>query len=318
MTTIIGPGSLGILFAVKFWTRHYPVNLLDYKVERVKSISEKGISLIEKGRELKAFPRISTDPLEFGPQRYVLIFVKAYQTRDILEKLNALCNGDTLVVSLQNGLGIGEILAQVVPEKNIVLGTTVHGANRLAERRVLHAGTGPTIIGSYKVADNIDERLAAFSSLLSQAGFDCRVVRDIYPALWKKLLVNIGINPVTALTGIKNGAILRLPEITRIQEIVVREAYDIIRASGIDIGMDMDSLLDFVRGVCLKTSDNVSSMLQDRIKRGQTEIDFISGIILKKAKEIGTAAPANELLTRLVHFYSDIGWETDTDKNVKL
>lgn len=310
MITIIGPGALGTLFAAKLWTKNKQINLLDYKIERASSLSTYGIRLVADNAELIAFPQVTVDPTKLGKQEFVLVLVKAHQTKYILNPLKKLCSKDTLVISLQNGIGVGDILKSVVSSRNIVLGTTTHGANIGPDGIVKHAGTGITIIGKYEMSNAVDNRLNIFARILSDAGFETLVVEDIYPYLWKKLLVNVGINPLTAICGLKNGMLLDKREIKRIQEMAVREAYSILEAAGIDIGMTVEEVLEFVKEICIKTSDNISSMLQDRIKGVETEINFINGAILKEARMLGMAAPVNEILTNLVVFYSKTGWKS--------
>ncbi len=306
---LIGPGALGILFAVKLFRAGHNIFLLDYKDERAAHLNSSGLRVLEKDGQLSARPRVTVLPETIQPPpEFVLVLVKAYQTESILPALGKLISDKTLVASLQNGIGAGEILEKVVPAQNLCLGTTTHGANLVSENTVRHAGSGPTVIGPYSAGD-IPDKIHELSRAFNEASLETTVTRDIYPELWKKLLVNIGINPLTALTGLRNGQILDHPEILQIQEMAVREAFEILRLAGIDLHMDLDTCLETVRTVCKKTSKNRSSMLQDRMNRRQTEIEFITGAILKIAGRLGMQAPVNEVLTNLVMFNSAERWD---------
>jgi len=307
--TIIGPGALGILFGVKLSKSGHSVSILDYRPERSEILNKKGLALRKEEQQITARPLVTTDPLSVEPPDYILVLVKAYQTKNILSSLAVIYMDKALVISLQNGIGAGDIIAETVPPENICLGTTTHGANKISDNIAVHAGTGPTIIGPFLPCTKPSARIAAFSEILNKAGFSTDTVRDIYPHLWRKLIINIGINPLTALTGLRNGMLLEHPEIRKIQKIAVQEAYNILKASGIDLEMDLDSCMELVRTVCQKTRDNISSMLQDRINHSETEIDFITGAIIKKAEKIGLSAPANRILNSLVKFNSDVRWQ---------
>ncbi len=308
--TIIGPGALGLLFAVKLARCGHGISILDYREKRAERLNRSGLKLEEEEEKLTERPLVTISPEELYPKPgYVMVLVKAYQTESILGPLEKIISEKTLVVSLQNGIGAGEILEKAVPAQNICLGTTTHGANLKSENTVRHAGTGPTVIGPFVPGTSVPENILSFAGILQEAGFETQTTGDIYPYLWRKLLVNIGINPLTALTGLKNGQLLEDASIRRIQEMAVSEAFEIIRLGGIDPGMDMDSCLEMVRNVCRKTAENRSSMLQDRINRRETEIEFITGAVLKKAREMGMQAPVNEVLTNLITHASRTNWE---------
>lgn len=306
--TVIGPGALGILFAVKLFKAGVTVSLLDYRRERAGYLNRAGLRLIEKEKEICARPPVTVRPEDLESPEYVLVLVKAYQTEGILETLKRLCSEKTLLISLQNGIGAGEMLAQAVPSKNIFLGTTTHGANKCSVGVARHAGAGSTVIGPYRSTSGVPERIYDFSEILRQAGFVTRAVRDIYPYLWRKVLVNVGINPLTALTGLRNGDLMNFSQTLRLQEMAVKEAFKTIEASGIDIEMDLEECLSLVKTVCAETRDNISSMLQDRLNGSETEIDFITGSVLKRAGQLGIDAPVNEILTHLISFNSRTKW----------
>jgi len=308
--TIIGPGAMGILFATKIWQGFPHVSLLHHDGVKAYQMTTGGVTLLEeqKGAVLRAFPRVSANAREIGRQDVVIVLVKAFQTEQILKDLEMLCAPDTLVVTLQNGIGAGDILAKVVPAKNLALGVTMHGANKKAETTVVHAGDGETILGMFQRHISPTKRLKGLASLFKKGGFAVSVVEDIYPVLWKKLMVNVGINPLTVLSGLRNGQVLEYPELLAIQEKVVLEAFNVMKAHGIDIGMNFKEALGLVRKVCRDTSRNVSSMLQDRIKRRQTEIEFINGAVVRLAREIGMNVPVNETLCRWVQFFTKRNW----------
>ncbi len=307
MITVIGPGSLGLFFAARLWQKFKDVHVLDYREERARLINEKGITLDEGGEISRAYPLCSTDPLELGRQKYVLILVKAFQTKAILQNLVKLCDSNTLVLTLQNGIGAGDILSGAIPASNLAFGVTMQGANKKDEALVIHAGEGDTVIGKVE-SSSTDARVSDISELFQKAGIRCSVAGDILPFLWKKLIVNVGINPITALCGIRNGALLRDQGIMELQATLVHEAYEVMEGQGVNIGMDEEQILELVRKVCKDTGENISSMLQDRLGKKETEIDFMNGAIVKMGNALGIKTPANMAVSNLVKFFTRAGW----------
>jgi 2-dehydropantoate 2-reductase len=176
-----------------------------------------------------------------------------------------------------------------------VAGTTSHGATLLAPGRIRHAGTGATIIGMW-AGKNLDhaDRIAC---VMTQAGIETEVVQNVQSVIWNKLLINVGINAITALTGIKNGQILDL-EITRnLLQAAVEEAMSVTRAQGIQVDEDT---VEHVFQVAKATGANRSSMGQDVDNKRLTEIDAINGAVVRIAEKLGLKVPVNLTLTALV------------------
>jgi 2-dehydropantoate 2-reductase len=131
----------------------------------------------------------------------------------------------------------------------------------------------------------------------TQAGIESAAVEAIRPVIWDKLLVNIGINAITALTGIKNGQILDLEVTRELSRIAVEEAAAVARARGIEIRKDP---VAHVFEVAAATAANRSSMGQDVDQRRPTEIKAINGFVVREAQSMGITAPVNKALTALV------------------
>lgn len=288
---IVGPGAMGCLFAARLSKAGHPVTLLDYRAGRASHINEYGIRVEGITGEYRAeVPALTGGDL--GQPDVVLICVKANQTRDAARELATRLSRKTHVLTLQNGLGNVEILEEVLMDHNILGGVTAQGATLLGPGHVRHAGRGETVIGPG--GPFVEEIISAFSS----AGFETRSVKDVDSLIWGKLVINVGINALTAITRLRNG---RLPEIegTRvIMEEAVKEAVAVVRAKGIEL--PYPDPLERVIAVCRATAENVASMLQDVINQRPTEVQFINGAIVREAKGFGIPTPANRILTSLI------------------
>ena len=143
-----------------------------------------------------------------------------------------------------------------------------------------------------------DRQLNQVKALLSESGFVTQLVPKIENLIWSKLLINIGINALTALTHLQNGKLIEFPGTLKILEEAVQEGILVGQKKGVEF-IYPDPLTQ-VKKVCRLTSTNVSSMLQDILKKNKTEIDFINGVVMREGLDYGIPVPVNVLLTRLV------------------
>ncbi|MGB9712133.1 MAG: ketopantoate reductase family protein [Dissulfurimicrobium sp.] len=308
--TIIGPGAIGCLIAGYIERLGQPVSILDYKGDRAERLSKTGIEIDAGRTRFKVYPHITADAATLGVQDWVLILVKANQTDKALKEAKPLIGAETIVISLQNGIGQEEAILRAVRPECIALGITAQGATLIKEGCVKHLGTGDTKIGLLKPCDWAKAKVDLFADTLSRAGWSCSVPDDITPYIWRKFLANVGINAITALTGIKNGEILGFADAKKLQELAVAEAWRVAVKKGIKIDLNLHEAISLVRSVCERTSENISSMLQDRIFQRPTEIDYINGAVVKMGLELGVETPINEVLNMLVKINSIKGWET--------
>jgi len=200
---------------------------------------------------------------------------------------------ESQVLTLQNGVGNLEILQDVFGKERVLGGVTAEGATVLGPGRIRHAGEGDTLIGP--AGRDAEEVVSSFR----RAGFKIEAVDRVQDLLWGKLIVNVGINALAAITRVKNG---RLPHIegTRIlMARAVEEAVAVAKAK--DIRLPYPNPLAKVLEVCQATAGNVASMLQDILNKRTTEISFINGAIVREGEAFGIATPVNLTLTTLVH-----------------
>ena len=307
--TIVGPGAMGCLLAATLYKQDCPVSLLDYKPDRAERLKKAGIEVMSSKETWTAFPNVTAEPEFFGPQDWVIMFVKAARTADAVKRIGPLIGPGTMVVTLQNGIGHESALSKIVKPEQIALGVTSQGATLLNEGHIRHAGSGPTTLGLVIRNPEAKDRLISLATLLNDAGWPSQVVEDIYPHIWRKLIVNVGINALTALCGLTNGKLPQHPESLRLQKLAVAEAWTLSLKKGITLGLSLEDAHDMVNSVCKATAENRSSMLQDRIKNRPTEIDYINGAITGMGRELGVATPVNEVLTLLVRLNSRLGWK---------
>lgn len=292
---IVGPGAMGCLHAALLAAAELRVGLLDHRPERAARIAERGITVESEGREVTVPVRCSADARDFHPAGLAIIFVKAYDTEAAVEQALPGLGDDASVLTLQNGLGNHERIATLVPPARVLAGATTTGATLLGEGHVREAGRGLTQIGS---PAGVSHRARAAVNLLLRAGISAEYTGSLDEALWAKAIVNAAINPLTALTGLRNGRLAEEPELRGLLRAVAEEAANVARRDGAFVA---DNIAEAVEGICRATARNRSSMLQDVGARRRTEIDQINGEIARRAEARGVPAPLCRALTALVH-----------------
>ena len=294
---VVGAGAMGSLFGALLAEAGNEVWLYDVWLEHVQTINQAGLRIEWKGNIRTVEIRATTDPQQIGRTELVIIFVKSSRTNLAAETALNLVGSDGCVMTLQNGMGNADVIAEFIEPERILAGTTSHGATLLGPGSIRHAGCGPTTIGTWSQTEDGLLRAGQFAEFFNRAGIKTESVADVRRVVWNKLLINIGINAITALTNIKNGQILDL-EITReLSRIAVEEAISIARAENIQVD---DDAVDRVFKVAEATAINRSSMGQDVDHRRRTEIAAINGFIVREAKRLGLQAPVNFALTALV------------------
>ncbi|MFZ5814781.1 MAG: ketopantoate reductase family protein [Bacillota bacterium] len=287
---VLGAGALGTLFAHGLASRTLAAGTRVMLLAR----SPGPDSITIEGRTPVAVERV-TNPQE--PVDLLIVLVKAYATAGAMRWAAGAVGPQTIVLTLQNGLGNAEVLAAAVGPERVLVGTTAQGATLLEPGLVRNGGHGPTLIAPWLSQGPAAELAPHVSRLLSRAGFPSGVTPDAGVLLWSKLVVNAAINPLTALYGIPNGMLLERQELRRLMEAAAREAGGVAAALG--IGLKEDPAERAV-AVARATAVNRSSMLQDLERGRRTEIEAINGALVERALAIGLSVPVNETLTLLV------------------
>jgi 2-dehydropantoate 2-reductase len=313
----IGAGSIGLLFAGKLAASGADLTLLTRTEKQAHALQSEGLAIHENGKKLlvrvktEVFGRDSESgtPAEEGhsiaasncPDWILLAVKQQHLTDGFLRRLAKLAGAHAKLLCFQNGMGHVEKISAYIPVSRIYLAITTEGARKRSDREVDHTGAGVTRIGP---ARNESEGVFAemeilLEKMLNQAGFQTMLSKHMDEAVWRKLLINAAINPLTALLGVKNGELLRNGHAAQLMRRIAYEGAEVARASGLALAGDGD-LWEQIADVCVRTADNHSSMLQDLMDGRVTEIDWITGAILEQAGKLGVPVPANETVYRLV------------------
>lgn len=294
-TVIVGAGAMGSLFGGLLTLSGEEVWLVDIWKEHIDTICSKGLDIEEKGETRTVAINATSEVTSVGKADLVLIFVKTYHTEKAVSDALVLQKEGTVFLTLQNGLGNEEAICRQVDRKKVLLGVTNQGATLLGPGHIRHAGWGKTFIG--ELDRSLSNRASEIAQLFRKAKIETEISSNVYHLVWEKLLINVGINALAALTGLKNGEILDHPETLRLMEALVSEAVEVARRKGIEVA---GNPVDKVKGVAEATRTNRCSMGQDLDHMRRTEIDAINGAVVREAGRLGIPVPCNQMITDLV------------------
>ncbi len=294
---IVGPGAMGNLFTYLLARNtSAEIRLLDKNAERVKKISEEGLFIEGISGDHHIRPGISVEASEIGSVDLVILCVKGPDTYQACRDAAPLLRADTPLLTLQNGMGNIEEIERALGAGRALGGTTSMGATVLSLNRIRHAGWGETVIG--EADGSRSDRAETILGLFREADLDVSLTDNLQGLLWSKLIINVGINALTALTQVHNGELVRHEGTRAVMKTAVDEA---VRITGkLGVRLLYDNPVDKAAAVCEATSGNVASMLQDVLKEKRTEIGQINGVVVRLGAELGVPTPANEILLHLV------------------
>lgn len=297
---IVGAGAMGCLYGAKLSkVKSNQVFFLDVWQEHIDAINKNGLIMEENGSTIKYQGLVAINNSDsIGLVDLAIIFVKSTLTFDAIEKNKSIFGPDTMAITLQNGLGNIDIISNAIGPKNVLAGTTAHGATMISPGKMRHAGIGNTIIG--ELTGEITDRIRSVELIFNEAGIETTVSENVIGLVWDKLLINVGINALTGITRVENGRLLDYPEIEQLLELAVSEAMKIAESKSIKLSFA--DPVEHTKDVCKATAANKSSMLQDVLKGNKTEIEMINGAIVKEGKSLGIDTPVNLVLTNIIKF----------------
>lgn len=292
---VVGPGAMGCLFAAHL-SKKEEVVLLDKNAQRARIINDKGIKVEGISGNWQAKVKAIADPSKIESVDLIIICVKSYDTKNAARAIKNIAKEDTTVLTLQNGVGNIEIIGELIGYDKVVGGVTSQGATLLGNGHIRHAGRGETVIG--RIDGKIPAQMRDIREAFNKIGLKTRISRDIKGLIWSKLIINVGINALTAITRLKNGKLIEFDGTRQILKDAVTEATKVAKRKRIKL--IYDDPLTKVEAVCEATAGNISSMLQDVLKKKKTEIDFINNVVVRHGQSIGIPVPVNSVLVDLV------------------
>ncbi len=293
---IIGAGAIGGLFGF-YLAEQAELVLVDAWPAHVAAITAHGLRCERDGRHSRRAVTVTLDPSTAFPADVALVLVKARQMAWAISACKRALAPYGVAYTLQNGLGNYELLADALGPARAGQGVTTLGATLLEPGAIRHAGMGPTILGASPALDLAE----ALAELLNTCGLPTTVSEQITSLVWGKLLVNVGINALTALLRVPNGALVTTSSARALLTALVEEAATVAAVAG--VALPYKDPVAHVLAVAEATASNQSSMLQDILRSVPSEVGVINGAIAREGARLGVATPLNAALTALVEAF---------------
>lgn len=293
---VIGAGAMGSIYGGHL-SLHNDVCMVDTNAAVVEHISKEGIILEENGAENLYRPgaTVSTEGMESVD--LIILFVKALFSKAALAGNKALIGENTYVMTLQNGSGHEDILGEFVPQDHIIIGTTEDNGAILGMGKVRHGGVGNTNIGMLvKDAEGI---LPKIKEAFDSCGFNVRIHENIQQLIWNKLFTNVSLSAVTAVLQVKMGYIASNEYAWKMTGALLHEAVQVAHALG--LSADEEELLAEIRHVSESSPEGVTSICADLANGRRTEVETISGSVVRAAAKVGVEVPCHAFIVNMIH-----------------
>jgi len=294
---VVGCGAIGGLFAAAL-SRAATVVAYDTNVEHVRAIQERGLRVLSRGTEQVTRLAAVHDAAALDRQRFdaVVFLTKSKVTAQAAAQLAPVLVQRPLLVTLQNGMGSSDVLL-AVPGCVVARGVTMDAGRYVAPGCVEHLLHSKTWLGPLK--GGVDD-LRWFGDVCRQAGMELEIIPDPMGAVWAKFLFNSVMNPIGALLLGVNAARYESSEVCALIDDMAAEGERVIRALGGSFAFDPMAYVKKVRAGQAPLSKHAGSMALDIARGAPTEIDELTGYIVREGERLGIPVPACKTVYRLV------------------
>jgi len=297
---IIGTGAMGSIYAARFAKAEYEVIAIDIWQEHVDQINKNG--LVVDGPDGKITTqniRASTNFLDIKRCDVYIIATKALDLEKSIEHLKDQVGLKSPIITIQNGLGSGDIILNHLPKNHLILGVAEgFGASLKAPGRVVHTANKQIRLGSISKRSNKSE-LEDIVSVWRAGGFKTEIYENIEKLIWEKLLCNVTLSGPCSIFGCNVKELKNNKEYWTFALNCMKEAYSVGLAKGIPFSFS--DPIAYVGDFAERVGSAKPSMLQDFEAKKRTEINFINGAIPPLAAKLKIPTPFNDYVCKIIH-----------------
>ncbi len=288
---------MGCLFGAML-SRANEVRLVDPNRAKLGTLHKTGVTVLEPdGSAFTAFPGLRTpEDASGGPPELLLIFVKSAAERSALAAVRPTLGPDTVLLTLQNGMGHEKAMGEIAPASHILLGATQHNASLQDVGMVRHGGAGYTQIGALAGSGERAEEAAA---ALTAAGIETEASANVRAVIWRKLFMNASASALTGVFRCPLGEAADNPHIWRLCRALIGEAVAVAKADG--HGFDEEEIAEEIHGHLLRSRGGITSVYADLEAGRRTEVDAITGAVAALGKQLGVPVPVSETVAEIIH-----------------
>jgi 2-dehydropantoate 2-reductase len=293
---IMGAGAIGSLYGGLLRLNGGHDVILVGREQHVAAIQSNGLKIRGVLGDHNVIISSTTEPCDINKADYVFLTTKTYDTAIAAECIRPMVENRAYVIVLQNGIGTEQIAADILGSTQVLRATSCMGSILTRPGEVICTGDGITEVGSH-LPENKDVVMEV-AAMLNDAGLETRACDDIEGVVWTKAIVNCGINPIAALTGLTNGEVYADLRLRELIVNLVTETSQVAEALGIKL--TTDDPIRYALGTAKATGANINSMLQDINAHKRTEIESITGYVVKRARELGIKTPFSDTIYGLI------------------
>ncbi len=296
---VIGAGAVGCFFGGMLARAGKDVTLLA-RERQVKAIKENGLQMDCLSFKETVAIKATSHKEDISTADLILCCVKSPDTDLAAKEVAPFIKKDAIVLSLQNGVDNAERLSNLLP--NTIYPAVVYVATSMVgDGQLKHFGRGELLIGDMDANPQANEPLRAIAELFQGAGVPCEVSSSIKRELWLKFLVNCSYNAISAIGQITYGEMVKQAEICQLLESLTKEFLLVAQREGVNISFEEAESIN--QKIAVTMSGQRSSTAQDLMKGKPTEIEFLNGLVVRKAQEFGIAALSHQAMYALVKMF---------------
>ena len=293
---VLGSGAMGGLFSA-YLSRHHEVTVIDVNAALVDKVNAEGLEVREPDGSSQLYhPHATLSTEGMKPVDLVVVFVKAMFSEGALQNNRSIIGPDTYLMTLQNGSGHEDTLGKFVDEEHIIIGTTQHNASVAGVGVTNHGGSGITHMGC---VTGSAARLQKFADAFTECGLEADTSDGVQRMIWNKMFTNVSASVLTGILQVPLGYISRNEAAWAMCCQLIREAVD--AAAGLGMTFDYNEKVAEVKAVCDRSPNGLTSIYADLRDGRRTEVDTISGSIVRAGKKGGVATPSHEFAVQMVH-----------------
>ncbi|HHW94344.1 MAG TPA: 2-dehydropantoate 2-reductase [Mogibacterium sp.] len=294
---IIGSGAMGLLFGTKLALSGKEVTMVDVVPDVIEAINKNGISLDTDEGSFTVPVKASRAEDMKEPVDLAILFTKTIYSRFALEVAHHYVDENTWFLTMQNGLGNIELIEEFVPKERIIAGVTTWSSDLKGPGHAATHGKGYLRMASAN--GEVTDGLIAIKDALSDAGLGSEIFPDVMVAIWEKVAFNAAINATTAICRIPCGGMGKSDLAEELLYLISDEVCEVANRSGIKASAE--DVRKTLKNTLTEHYHHFSSMSQDVLAKRKTENEFISGGVVKKAKELGMEVPYNQAMYMLLN-----------------
>lgn len=293
---VLGAGAMGSIYGGHL-SLHNNVSMIDKKQELVEKINADGLKIFENDKDTMYYPKAMSDSKDLEEVDLVILFVKSLFSKAALEENRHIIGEHTYLMTLQNGAGHEDILSEFVPKERIIIGTTEDNGAVLDNAYVRRGGNGKTNIGM--LVPDTGEMLQKVKECFDACGFDTHIYDNIQQLIWDKLFTNVSLSALTGVLQVPIGFIAADEYAWSMAVTLIKEALAVAKAMGLQF--NEQDVIEKVRATSINSPEGKTSIYADLKAGRRTEVNTISGAVVRAGEKTGVDVPTHRMIVNMVH-----------------